>query len=399
MVRPSQERSTRALTDTESISIGDGTDTTDDGIDFDNGGGSGSGGGGSGGAVTPPVSDVLFVTDDSGTLVEIDLSVANWWDITLTADCTLTITGTPSGVVELHVILRQGTGAPWLVTWPAEVDWPDTDGTGGGSAPTLWTVETAQNVIVLTSEDSGVSWGGTYDSTGGGGGGGTFGTPAIVLGTAAAAGSIDEVIRRDSTIVAFDATVPVTQASGDSAATGSAAVAARRDHKHGMPTLYSDPMTTRGDMIYRGGAGTTRRAVGTVGQRLVSDGTDPAWTDSVVAIVAVFDGGGSTLTTGVKLDLSIPFACTVTGVRMLADVSGSIVVDIWKDTYANYPPTVADTITASAKPTITTATKSEDTTLTGWTLTIAAGDTLRFNIDSVTSIARLVLTLKAKRTA
>ncbi len=62
-----------------------------------------------------------------------------------------------------------------------------------------------------------------------------YGTPAVVLGTAAAAGSIDEAIRRDSTVVAFDATVPSTQAFGDSAAAGSAAVAARRDHKHAMP--------------------------------------------------------------------------------------------------------------------------------------------------------------------
>lgn len=75
---------------------------------------------------------------------------------------------------------------------------------------------------------------------GGGGGSTTFGTPAIVLGTAAAAGSIDEAIRRDSTIVAFDATAPTTAAFGDSAATGSVAKAARRDHGHGMP---ANPVT------------------------------------------------------------------------------------------------------------------------------------------------------------
>jgi hypothetical protein len=63
----------------------------------------------------------------------------------------------------------------------------------------------------------------------------TFATPAVVLGTAAAAGAASTGIRSDSTIVAFDATVPVTQALSDTAATGSAAVAARRDHKHGMP--------------------------------------------------------------------------------------------------------------------------------------------------------------------
>ncbi len=80
-----------------------------------------------------------------------------------------------------------------------------------------------------------ISDGSTWTDIGPGGTGVTYGTPAVVLGTAAAAGSTDEAIRRDSTIVAFDATVPSTQAFGDSAAAGSAAVAARRDHKHAMP--------------------------------------------------------------------------------------------------------------------------------------------------------------------
>lgn len=83
----------------------------------------------------------------------------------------------------------------------------------------------------LSNGDGTSTWGAVS------GGGVTYGTPAIVLGMAAAAGSIAEAIRRDSTIIAFDATVPVTQASADAAATGSAAVAARRDHRHGMPTL------------------------------------------------------------------------------------------------------------------------------------------------------------------
>lgn len=111
-------------------------------------------------------------------------------------------------------------------------------------------------------------------------------------------------------------------------------------------------------------------------------------------ITFVIDGGGSAITTGVKGDLEIPFGCTIVAATLLADQSGSIVIDIWKDTYANYPPTVDDTITASAKPTISTATKSQDTTLTGWTTSITAGDTLRFNVDSVTTITRVTLSLK-----
>ena len=105
------------------------------------------------------------------------------------------------------------------------------------------------------------------------------------------------------------------------------------------------------------------------------------------------DGGGSAITTGVKGYKTLPWSGTIIGVRMLADQSGSAVIDIWKDTYANYPPTVADTITAAAKPTISAATKSEDTTLTGWTKSFTAGDVLGFNVDSATTITRVTLEL------
>lgn len=63
----------------------------------------------------------------------------------------------------------------------------------------------------------------------------TGGTPALTLGTSNAAGSASTGIRTDATIALFDATAPVTQAFSDAAAVGAAGVAARRDHKHGMP--------------------------------------------------------------------------------------------------------------------------------------------------------------------
>lgn len=116
------------------------------------------------------------------------------------------------------------------------------------------------------------------------------------------------------------------------------------------------------------------------------------------AITFVIDGGGSAIVAGVKRDVIIPYAGTILSVTMLADVSGSIVVDLWKDTYANYPPTVADTITAAAKPTITTAIKSQDNTLTGWNVTVAAGDIIRPNVDSATTITAVVVTLGILRT-
>lgn len=63
----------------------------------------------------------------------------------------------------------------------------------------------------------------------------TGAAPALTLGTANAAGSAATFVKTDATLLAFDATVPATQAFGDSAAVGAATVAARRDHKHAMP--------------------------------------------------------------------------------------------------------------------------------------------------------------------
>ncbi|KKN45014.1 hypothetical protein LCGC14_0687260 [marine sediment metagenome] len=75
---------------------------------------------------------------------------------------------------------------------------------------------------------------------------------------------------------------------------------------------------------------------------------------------------------------------------------GSIVVDLWADEYANYPPTVADTICAAAKPTIAAAVKSEDTTLAGWTKELARGDGVLPNIDSVTDLVWAKVVLRCK---
>lgn len=118
-----------------------------------------------------------------------------------------------------------------------------------------------------------------------------------------------------------------------------------------------------------------------------------------VAITFIIDGGGSEIATGEHGHLEIPFKCEIQRATLLADQSGSIIIDIWKDTYANFPPDNADSITSSAPPTITTAVKSQDATLTGWTKEIAAGDILAFNVDSVTTIERVTLTLFVKKIA
>jgi hypothetical protein len=127
---------------------------------------------------------------------------------------------------------------------------------------------------------------------------------------------------------------------------------------------------------------------------------DAALSGAIKGKVTVTIGDGSTvLTTGAKkIYVQIPYDGTITAATLLADQSGSVVVDIWKDTYANFPPTVADTITAAAKPTLSGAIKSTDSTLTGWTTSITAGDILEFNIDSVATIQKLIVILDIDKT-
>lgn len=116
-------------------------------------------------------------------------------------------------------------------------------------------------------------------------------------------------------------------------------------------------------------------------------------------LLFTIDGGGSAITTGVKGDIGpLPWGCVVEEWSILADQSGSIVIDLWKDSYANYPPVDAGSITASAPPTLSSAAKAQSSTLTGWTTALAAGDIIRPNVDSASAVQRVTLALRVRKT-
>jgi hypothetical protein len=111
----------------------------------------------------------------------------------------------------------------------------------------------------------------------------------------------------------------------------------------------------------------------------------------------IFDNRGSVLTTGIKGDIHIPYDCTVTGWTLLADQTGSIVINVWRDTYANFPPVVGDSISGTEKPTLSSASKNQDLTLTTWNTSLLEGDILRFNVESVSTVTRVALSLHLTR--
>jgi hypothetical protein len=118
---------------------------------------------------------------------------------------------------------------------------------------------------------------------------------------------------------------------------------------------------------------------------------------AVGTIGLILDGGGSTITTGYKSFTTTAFSGEILSYTVLADRTGSIVIDVWKDTYANYPLTSGDSICATNKVTLATGIKNTDSTLTSWTKAFAVGDNFGFNVDSVSGVQKISLTLRVKK--
>lgn len=97
-------------------------------------------------------------------------------DCTLTGNCTVAFSSVPAGAYRVRLVLRQGSGGPWSVTWPSNTTW------NTGTAPTLATATGAADLIELMTVDGGTNWLGV----------------ALVTGAGASIKLRDETTRADS---------------------------------------------------------------------------------------------------------------------------------------------------------------------------------------------------------
>jgi hypothetical protein len=124
-------------------------------------------------------------------------------------------------------------------------------------------------------------------------------------------------------------------------------------------------------------------------------GDDPSFNFQVV-----IGDGISPITTGVKGDFEVPYNCEVVGWTIIESTGnpGTLVVDIWRDSYSSFPPTVSDSICGTEKPTTPGITRGKDDTLMTWYTRLYKGDILRYNVESTTGQPRqITVCLKCKR--
>lgn len=104
-----------------------------------------------------------------------------------------------------------------------------------------------------------------------------------------------------------------------------------------------------------------------------------------------FDGQGTTPGAVIKPGKQVPYSGTITKYCIYSDISGSAVIDIWKTN--NAVPTIANTITASVLPTLSSQQYVCSSTLTGWTTSVSANDQFWYSLNSATTLTSVTIEL------
>ena len=100
---------------------------------------------------------------------------------------------------------------------------------------------------------------------------------------------------------------------------------------------------------------------------------------------------GTTLSTGFLGYLGpLPYDATIDWVELNSESGGSITIDLWADTIY---PRDADSITGGNPITLSSEKNNRDETLTGWTTQLYKGDLIGVNVDSVSGVSDILITI------
>lgn len=113
---------------------------------------------------------------------------------------------------------------------------------------------------------------------------------------------------------------------------------------------------------------------------------------------AILSNGNAVIGIGQQVDILVPYDCTILEADLLADQSGDIVIDVLQTTYSGFDGSLAS-ITGTGTFQLSSAIKTQDTALTGWTVTLTKGDVLRFSVTSTpVNVQRVLVAFKIRRT-
>ena len=129
--------------------------------------------------------------------------------------------------------------------------------------------------------------------------------------------------------------------------------------------------------------------------------TGPTGPSQLIGIEWVLDGFNATLAAGSVTYLEMPVNCTIQQGTIIANTSGSCVIDIRKAAYVNVNtpsiPGASESICGGAPLTISANNKMQDATLPGWTKSLNAGDIVAAYVLSCSGITQVTVSLKAVR--
>lgn len=103
-------------------------------------------------SVSAAVRENVTTSSSSGASYSIDCASTSIFSITLTDNCTFSLTNVPSGGFGITLKLTQDATGSRTVTWPASFKWP------GGVEPTLSLGASDVDVLTAFTDDGGTTW-------------------------------------------------------------------------------------------------------------------------------------------------------------------------------------------------------------------------------------------------